>query len=152
MGIAAILFNNAKPFEQTVNTPLIEGSFWNLVKVGLTVSEKKFKDCTILYVYSPGASADNPHWTKFWVSLNSITKLILSYIGSFKCFTTLIIHCKFQPLVSNTFWENLSTFYTYKCMGMQIWSCHKNIKGQTTTIIWTNFVDLESLIIYKIQH
>ena len=36
--------------------------------------------------------------------------------------------------------------------GVQIWPCHKKVKGQPTAIIWTNLVDLESLIPYtKIQ-
>ena len=61
MGIAAILFNAAEPFEQFVNNPSTEGSMRNLMKIGQTVSDKKtFKDYTILYVYSSGARADNP--------------------------------------------------------------------------------------------
>ena len=41
------------------------------------------------------------------------------------------IYCKFQSLVFNTFWENdFWTFYPYKYMGVQIWHCCKNIKGQ----------------------
>ena len=32
--------------------------------------------------------------------------------------------------------------------GMQIWPCHKKVKGQPTIIIWTNLVDLESLMLY----
>ena len=48
MGIAAILFNSAVPFGQTDNTPSTEDPMWNLVKIGLVVSEKKtFKDYTI---------------------------------------------------------------------------------------------------------
>ena len=34
MGMAAILFNNAEPFEQIDNTPSTEGPVWNLVKIG----------------------------------------------------------------------------------------------------------------------
>ena len=34
MGIAAILFNGAEPFEQTDNIPLTEGPMRNLVKIG----------------------------------------------------------------------------------------------------------------------
>ena len=37
MGIAAILFNSAEPFEQIDNTPLTEGPMWNLVKTGQAV-------------------------------------------------------------------------------------------------------------------
>ena len=34
-----------------INIPLIKGLMWNLVKIGQAVSEKKFKDYTILYMY-----------------------------------------------------------------------------------------------------
>ena len=64
-------------------------------------------------------------------------------------FTTLITHSKFQPLVFITFWENdFSTFSPYKCMGTQIWPCHKKVKGQPMIIIWTNLADLESSKLY----
>ena len=49
MGTVAILFNDAKPFEQIDNTPLTDGPMWNLVKIRQTVSEK-FKDYEILYI------------------------------------------------------------------------------------------------------
>ena len=38
------------------------------------------------------------------------------------------------------------TFSPYKSMGAQIWPCHKKVKAQSTTIIWTNLVDLESIL------
>ena len=106
------------------------------------VSEKKtFKYFTQFYtcVYSPVARTVNPLGTKFWLKL--------------KCFTTLIIHCKFQPQVFNTFCENdFSTFSPYKCIQMQIWPYRKEVKGQTTVTIWTNLVDLELSTLYtKIQ-
>ena len=45
MGMAAILYNCAEPFEQIVN-------MYILVKIGQAVSEKKaFKDFMILYLY-----------------------------------------------------------------------------------------------------
>ena len=45
MGMAAILLNGTKPFEQIVNIPTTEGPVWNLLKTGQAVSEKKtFKD------------------------------------------------------------------------------------------------------------
>ena len=50
MGMAAILFNGAEPFEQIVNILLTEGSIWNLMKSVEAVSEKTFKDFTILYI------------------------------------------------------------------------------------------------------
>ena len=51
MGMAAILFDNAEPFEQIDNTLLTEGPMWNLMKIGQAVSQKKtFKDHEI-YMY-----------------------------------------------------------------------------------------------------
>ena len=37
MGIAAIVFDGAGPFEQTGNTLLTEGPMWNLVKIAQAV-------------------------------------------------------------------------------------------------------------------
>ena len=52
MGMAAILFNDAEPFEQIDNTPSTEGRKSNLVKLGQAVSEKKtFKDYEILCMF-----------------------------------------------------------------------------------------------------
>ena len=54
MGMAAILLNSTEPFEQIVNILLIEDpmlTMRNLVKTVQTVSEKTFKDFTILYMY-----------------------------------------------------------------------------------------------------
>ena len=48
MGIVAILFNGAEPFEQTDNTPSTECPMRNLVKISQGVSEKTFKD----YMYT----------------------------------------------------------------------------------------------------
>ena len=48
MGMAAILFNNAEPFEQSVNIPSTEGPMWNLVKIS---QEKMFKNFMVLYLY-----------------------------------------------------------------------------------------------------
>ena len=48
MGMAAILFNGAEPFEHIVNIPSTEGPTWNLVKISQAVSEKKtIKDTCI---------------------------------------------------------------------------------------------------------
>ena len=41
MGKAAVLFNDAKPFEQIDNTPLTGGPIWNLVKTGQAVAKQK---------------------------------------------------------------------------------------------------------------
>ena len=50
MGMVAILFYGAEPFQQIVK--LTECIMWNLVKTDQAVSEKKmFKDYTILYMY-----------------------------------------------------------------------------------------------------
>ena len=56
MGMAAILFNNAEPFEQSVNIPSTEMymwiKMWDLVKIGQVVLEKKrFKEFMVLYLY-----------------------------------------------------------------------------------------------------
>ena len=54
MGMAAILFNSAEPFEQTDNIPSTQSPMYNLMKIGQAVSEKKtFKDYTLLYMYIP---------------------------------------------------------------------------------------------------
>ena len=39
MGMVAILFNSAEPFEKVDNTLSTESPMWNLVKTGQTVSE-----------------------------------------------------------------------------------------------------------------
>ena len=47
MGMAAILFNDAEPFEQIVEDPM-----WYLLKIDQVVSDKKtFKDYTIFNMY-----------------------------------------------------------------------------------------------------
>ena len=51
MGMTAILFTDAEPFEQSVNIPSTEGLMWNLVRIGQVVSEKMFKDLMVLYLY-----------------------------------------------------------------------------------------------------
>ena len=40
MGMVAILFNRAEPFELIVSTLSRKGPIWNLVKIAQTVSEK----------------------------------------------------------------------------------------------------------------
>ena len=51
MGILAILFSGAEPFEQVVSTLSIEDRMWNLMKIVQAVSEEKFQNYTILYMY-----------------------------------------------------------------------------------------------------
>ena len=67
MGMEAILFNDAEPFQQTDNIPSTKGTKWNLVKIGQAVSEKKkFKDYAFFtHVYSPGARVNNPRGQNF---------------------------------------------------------------------------------------
>ena len=43
MGMMAILFNWAEPFERIVNSLLTEGPLWNLMKIAQVVLEKKLK-------------------------------------------------------------------------------------------------------------
>ena len=64
MGMAAILFNGAEPFEQMFNIPSTEGPVWNLKKMSQAVSEKKtFKDFMILYLYiAQGQGQITPGW------------------------------------------------------------------------------------------
>ena len=87
MGMTTTLFNNPEPFEQNVNIPSTEGLAWNLVKICQVVLEKKtFKDFMVLYLYKAQGQRGKI--------------LILT-----KTFTTLIILCKFQPLVQNIYWK-----------------------------------------------
>ena len=52
MGMGAILFNGAEPFEQIVNTLSTEDPTWNLVKIAQAISEKTFKNNTYnLYMH-----------------------------------------------------------------------------------------------------
>ena len=52
MGMAAILFNGAKPFEQIAKILSTESSMLNLAKNAQVVPEKKtFKNYTSLYMY-----------------------------------------------------------------------------------------------------
>ena len=52
MGMAAILFDGAEPFERIGNTLWTEGPMWSLVKIAQTLSEKRtFKNYTIIYMY-----------------------------------------------------------------------------------------------------
>ena len=52
MGIAAILFAGAEPFEQIFDTLLTKGCMWNPMNIAQVVSElKAFKNYRILYKY-----------------------------------------------------------------------------------------------------
>ena len=53
MNVAANIFNNAEPFEQTNNSPTTDGPMQNSVKNSQAVSKKNtFTDYAILYMYS----------------------------------------------------------------------------------------------------
>ena len=73
-------------------------------KIGTVVSKKNiFEDYAILYMYIAQGNRQITLWDKD------------------KGFATLIMHCKFQRLVLNTFQENLfSIFSPYKYIGTQI--------------------------------
>ena len=51
IGMAAMLFSDAEPFEQSVNITSTEGPTWNLVKIGQGVLEKMFKNFMVLNLY-----------------------------------------------------------------------------------------------------
>ena len=59
MDMAAVLFNNEDPFEQSINILSTECTMWNLVKIGQVVLEKKFKEFMV-YTCSTWARVDNP--------------------------------------------------------------------------------------------
>ena len=69
------------------------------------------------------------------------------------------MHCKFQPLVLNTYWKKkkkkkkiFQRFHPYKSIETQVWPCRKKVKSQPMIIIWTNLVELESSMLnIKIQ-
>ena len=105
MGMVAILLHAAEPFEQIVNTLLIEGSIWNLEKTDQAVSEKKTsKDYfDFIHVYSPWGRAETP-WD------------------------TLIIHCKFQQLVlENIFICGCKFDLAVKRSKVNLWSSFEQI-------------------------
>ena len=67
MGMTAILFNGAEPFEQSDNTPLT-GPLGNRVKVGQAVSEKKIHGYAIFYIYTSQMSNASHPDTSYKVS------------------------------------------------------------------------------------
>ena len=69
MGIhmVAIFFNDVEQFKQIDNASLTEGPMWNPVKIGQAVSEKKFKDYKILYMYIAQWQVRITPGTKFWL-------------------------------------------------------------------------------------
>ena len=54
MGMTVIVFNGTEPLEQIVNIISTEGPTRKLTKIVLLVSEKTYKDFTILYMYITG--------------------------------------------------------------------------------------------------
>ena len=76
------------------------------MKIGQLVSGKKFKDYMIV----------NMHIAKGQGSIIRRQNFVLT-----ESITTLIIHCKFQPLVFSTFSDNdFSKICIHKSMGIQI--------------------------------
>ena len=90
MGMAAILFNSAKQFEQIVKTVSTDDLMWNLMKSFQRRRHLKFTH--ILHVYNPRTRVDNPGDHNCDCNLKN---------------TALIIQRKFQPFVFNTLWENV---------------------------------------------
>ena len=111
------------------------------MKIDQTVSEKKtFKDCQIVYMYiaQEQGHSDNPRVHNFCCNKKK------------KEFASLIIRCKFHPLVFNTFWETkFSIFSPYKKAYRCIFDfAVKMIKCQPRVIISTDLVVLESPMLY----
>ena len=125
MGMAAILFNSAEPFEQIVNTLSTEGPTWNLVKIAQAVSEKKtFKNHTILYMcIAQGQGQITPMGLK-------------SYIVSFSHYSFIY----FEKM-------NFQHFPHINVQGRKFNLAVKKAEGQPTVIIWINLVDVESLML-----
>ena len=126
--MAAILFNDAEPFEQSVNKAPCE-IWW---KIGQVVLEKKtFTDFKVLYLYiAQGQGQISPPGGGGGGGGGAVNLLILKH------FTTLIIHCKFQPLVLNIYWKKwIFNFFPHtnqqRC---KFWPS----KRQPMIIIWTN--------------
>ena len=68
MGMAAISFTDAEPFEQSVNIPSTEGPMWNLVKSGQVVSEKKtLKNFMVLHLYMAEEQGQIIPWGKILI-------------------------------------------------------------------------------------
>ena len=64
------------------------------------------------------------------------------YIGSL--IILLTASTNFDIIDYKRFWKiHCFTFFPYKCIRDQIWSCHKIGQGQHSVIIWTNLVVLE---------
>ena len=108
MGLVAILFNGAKPFEQIVNTPSVDSPMGSLVK---TSFREGFKNYTILYLYLVQGQGQ--------------------IIPGGKC---LKLPKKFYYFdhtlyVTAILLNDFSTFPPYKCMESQIWPCRKKVIG-----------------------
>ena len=61
MGIAAILLNRAKPFDQIVSSTSTEGLMWNLWKIGMQFQRRRhLKIYKFLYMYNPRENSRYP--------------------------------------------------------------------------------------------
>ena len=121
MGMTAILFNDAEQFEQIDNMPSTEGPKCNLVKTGQAVSEKKTFN-KILYMYIAQGQGQITQEDKILTE----TKRVCYFNHTLSFSQRSLIH--FQKMI-------FAIFPPYKRMGMQIWSYHRKVKGQPTTII-----------------
>ena len=112
MGMAAILFNGAEPFEQ-ISTSLRQKVPCEIWRKWVARFQRRRLKISWFYT-SGGGGVCVCGWVggaKLW-----------SYV---KSFTILITHCKFQPLVLNTCWKknDFSTFSPYKSIETQTWPC-----------------------------
>ena len=105
-----------------------------------------------MHANSPGERADNPSGRAGVVVLVGAGWRVGVAGGGGQTnakFSTLIIQCKFLPLVFNTYWENDFSIFSHTNIQMH-WDAHiaiKKVKCQPRIIIWTNLVDLESPIL-----
>ena len=83
------MFTGTKPFEQIVNNFRARTHVKSDGNRSSGFREKTFKDYTILYMYIAQGQGQVTTCNKFSIVTKSLT--------------TLIMHCKFQSLVLNTF-------------------------------------------------
>ena len=98
----------------------------NLFEVWLYTIFSWFNTCYI----APGQGTYIPQGTKFWCQ--------------WKLLVTSVICCYFQIVDNNRFLKiHCFTFFPYKSIRHQIWSCRKICQDQPRVIIWTYLVVLE---------
>ena len=130
------------------------------------------------HVYSPGAGANNPLWTKFWCQQKGLVTLPICckfqkhtfevwFYTYFSCFLYMYIapgQGQTTPWGQN-FYFNINflslwsfavssikwlsnSFSPHKSIRDQIWSCCKIGQGQPRAIIWTNYDGPESPMLH----